>query len=163
MSENMAGKDHKPSKSLIRLYDRWATSGAAVLVTGNVMIDRSALGEPHNVVIEDERHLKELREWATVAKRGGSQIWMQINHPGRQAPGTFNKDVVGPSAVQLKGKYVFKTPRPLTSIEISALIERFGNTAAIAQEGRFRWGTDPWCSRLFGEPVPFPSYQSAGG
>jgi 2,4-dienoyl-CoA reductase-like NADH-dependent reductase (Old Yellow Enzyme family) len=137
MSENMAAKDHRPSAALIRLYERWSTGGAAVLFTGNVMIDRRAIGEPHNVVIEDERHLEDLKKWAGAGKQGGSQMWMQINHPGRQAPGTFNKEVVGPSAVQLKGKMIFKTPRPLTETEIEDLIKRYGNTAAIAQKAGF--------------------------
>lgn len=38
---------------LIQLYRRWSASGAGLLMTGNVMIDARALGEPGNVVVED--------------------------------------------------------------------------------------------------------------
>ena len=34
---------------LMQLYRRWAASGRGLIATGNVMIDRRALGEPGNV------------------------------------------------------------------------------------------------------------------
>ncbi|MEE9407277.1 MAG: hypothetical protein V3V28_04285 [Polaribacter sp.] len=61
-------------------------------------MDSKALNEPKNVVVEDEKHLVELKKWATVAQKHGSHLWMQINHPGRQSP-KFNKDVVSASDV----------------------------------------------------------------
>lgn len=137
MSENLASRGGKPSRELIRLYDVWSRSGAGLLITGNVMVDRRALGEPHNVVVEDERHLPVLTEWASTAKAGGSKTWVQINHPGRQAPGVINHEVVAPSAVGLKGKGIFRTPRALTEAEIEDLIERFGNTAALLKKAGF--------------------------
>ena len=137
MSENNADQGAGPSKSILQLYERWGQGGAGILVTGNVMIDRRALGEPHNVVVEDERHLTELAEWAERAQYNGSQLWMQINHPGRQAP-NINKEVVSPSDVQLPMmKKVFKKPRPLKEEEILDLIDRYGNTAAIAKKAGF--------------------------
>jgi 2,4-dienoyl-CoA reductase-like NADH-dependent reductase (Old Yellow Enzyme family) len=102
MSENMADKNHAPSEKLIKLYEVWAKSGAGLLVTGNVMISPNALGEPHNVVVEDEKHLPLLKRWADAAQSQGAKLWMQINHPGRQAPAAINKEVVAPSAVGLK-------------------------------------------------------------
>lgn len=137
MSENMAVAGGKPSKEIHNLYDRWSHSGAGLIITGNVMIDKRALGEKDNVYVEDESALDELKEWASVAQQNGAALWMQINHPGRQAPKTFNKDIVGPSAVGLKQKAMFKTPRPMTEEEILDAIERFGNTALIAKKAGF--------------------------
>jgi hypothetical protein len=54
MSEALATYDNHPTPELVELYRRWAASGIGMLITGNVMIDRRALGEPGNVVIEDE-------------------------------------------------------------------------------------------------------------
>ena len=110
MSENNADKGACPSKSIIQLYERWGQGGAGILITGNVMIDRRALGEPRNVVVEDERHLTELAEWAERAQYNGTQLWMQINHPGRQAP-NINKEVVSPSDLRYihkKTKFIDK-------------------------------------------------------
>lgn len=138
MSENMADKNNAPTEKLIKLYEVWAKSGAGLLISGNVMISPEALGEPHNVVVEDERHLPLLKRWAEAAQKNGASFWMQINHPGRQAPAVINKDIVGPSPVGLdKIAFVFKTPRPLSETEIWEIIEKFGNTALIAKNAGF--------------------------
>jgi len=60
MSEIMGDRKHGPTPELSRLYERWSEGGTGLLVTGNVMVDRRALGEPNNVVIEDDRHVEPL-------------------------------------------------------------------------------------------------------
>lgn len=138
MSENNAGPGGRPSEAILRLYETWGQGGAGILISGNVMMDGRALGEPHNVVVEDERYLPELTEWANRSQKNGSHLWMQINHPGRQAP-KINKEVVSPSDVPLKMmKGMFKAPRPLTEAEIWEIIEGFGRTALVAKKAGFR-------------------------
>lgn len=138
MSENNADAGGKPSDRIIKLYETWGKGGAGILISGNVMVDSKALGEEHNVVIEDEKYLPELTSWATECQKNGSHLWMQINHPGRQAP-KFNKEVVSPSNVLLPiMKGMFKEPRPLEEAEIWDLIERFGTTALLAKKAGFK-------------------------
>ncbi len=138
MSENNADAGGKPSHRIIKLYETWGKGGAGILISGNVMVDSKALGEEHNVVIEDEKYLPELTSWATECQKNGSHLWMQINHPGRQAP-KFNKEVVSPSNVLLPiMKGMFKEPRPLEEAEIWDLIERFGTTALLAKKAGFK-------------------------
>ncbi|HFK1450740.1 MULTISPECIES: NADH:flavin oxidoreductase/NADH oxidase family protein [Bacillus cereus group] len=139
MSETMATKNNNPTEELVKLYGRWAQGGAGLLMTGNVMIDREALGEPGNVVIEDERDLDILKRWAKSGTQNGTQLWMQINHPGKQSPKTLSKNPVAPSAIPLTGdiKDFFNKPRELTSGEIWQLIKRFGNAARIAKKAGF--------------------------
>ena len=84
MEENMADRDHAPSAELIALYRAWAEGGVGLMVTGNVMVDRRAMTGPAGVVLEDDRHLERFTEWARTARRGGGQVWLQLNHPGRQ-------------------------------------------------------------------------------
>jgi 2,4-dienoyl-CoA reductase-like NADH-dependent reductase (Old Yellow Enzyme family) len=74
----------------VQLYRRWAASGLGLILTGNVMIDRRALGEPGNVVIEDETDLPVLRQWAQAATGQGAAIWAQLNHPGKQSAKGLN-------------------------------------------------------------------------
>jgi len=136
MSENMADRGGQPSKGILKLYDRWSQSGAGLIISGNVMVDSRTLGEKYNVIIEDESSMDLLKEWARLAQQNGAALWMQINHPGRQAP-KFNKEIVAPSAVRLSHKAFFNTPRPLTENEIWEIIERFGNTALIAKKAGF--------------------------
>ena len=102
MSENIGTLSNAPTKTLINAYEVWAKGNPGLLITGNVMIDRKALGEPRNVVVEDYKHFDLLKAWAKTVKGTGVHLWPQLNHPGRQAFGTINKEIVAPSAIPLK-------------------------------------------------------------
>jgi len=102
MSETLATYANQPTPKLAELYRRWAASGIGLLITGNVMIDRRALGEPGNVVIEDEADLPALRQWASAATDQGAAIWVQLNHPGKQATKGLNAGTIAPSAVPFR-------------------------------------------------------------
>ena len=55
MSETLADLEtNAPTDGLIRVYERWARSGAGLLITGHVIVDPEGLGEPGNVVIVDD-------------------------------------------------------------------------------------------------------------
>ena len=139
MSEALGTTDNHVTVGLANLYRRWADGGIGLLITGNVMIDRRALGEPNNVALEDESDLELLKQWAAAGTRNGTQLWMQINHPGKQVPKGLNAESVAPSAIPF-GKEIaafFATPRELTESEILDIIARFGSTAAIAQKAGF--------------------------
>jgi len=132
LSEQLGDPRHAPSEHLIRLYQRWSKSGAGLLITGNVMVDRSAIGEPANVVVEGRRDLDRLRRWARSAKAGGATVIAQVNHPGRQVPVNVSRRPVAPSAVPMKGFMgAFATPRALTVDEIHDIQERFARTARV--------------------------------
>ena len=132
MSERLAAAERAPSEGLLRLYERWSRGGAGLLITGNVMVDPSAIGEDGNVVVEDERHLPGLRAWATAAHSGGARVLAQLNHPGRQTPRNLSRQPVAPSAVPMRGMFgAFAPPRALRVEEIEALIERFSRSAAV--------------------------------
>jgi len=129
-SEGLGGRSQAPTPALARLYRRWSESGAGLAITGNVLIDRRALGERGNVAVEDDRHAGLLAQWAAAATAGGGHAWVQLNHPGRQAPRTLNRDAVGPSPVAVTGAPgMFRTPRALTSSEIDEVIRRFATAA----------------------------------
>jgi 2,4-dienoyl-CoA reductase-like NADH-dependent reductase (Old Yellow Enzyme family) len=139
LSEGLANRDGSPGERIQSLYRRWAGSGVGLNITGNVMIDRRhGLGEPGNVVVEDRRHVDDLRAWAAIAKAGGSKAWVQINHPGRQTPRTLTPHPVAPSAVALPGSAkLFAKPRELSGAEIEDLIRRYATTARIVTEAGF--------------------------
>lgn len=139
MSEALATMDNRVTDELIALYRRWGEGGTGLLITGNVMIDRRALGEPGNVVIEDERDLDKLRAWAQAGQAQGAQIWVQLNHPGRQSPKGLNRETVSASAVPFNKamQAYFDTPRALEHEEIEDIIARFARAAAICREAGF--------------------------
>ena len=141
MSENLSNKYHEPTPVLIDVYKKWVQSGAGLLITGNIMIDSKAIGEPRNVVVENRKNFELLKEWAKSVKGTNTHLWAQINHPGRQAMEQINSDLKAPSAVPLKSGgrkgATKKTPIALNESEILAIIEAFGNTAIILKDAGF--------------------------
>lgn len=139
MTEQLSDQNNSPTEELFRLYERWGQGGTGVLLTGNVMIDRRALEGPRNVVLEDDRDLTKLEQWVERAQRNGSQLWMQISHPGRQTPRGVSELIVAPSEVPLQGnlRRLFSPPRELSGAEIEEIIDRFAVTAELAKRAGF--------------------------
>lgn len=141
-SEHLADRHGAPTNQLITAYRTLALSGTGLLISGNVMVDGTALEAPRNVVIEDGRHHEQLRRWAAVTKGTDAKFILQLSHPGRQTmrgnvlPGRRH-DVVSSSAVPLAvgGIALFRTPRALSDAEITAIIGRFALTAKVAADG----------------------------
>lgn len=137
MTEGLADPQGRATAELARLYGLWADGGSALLITGNVQIDRDHLERPGNVIIQgpqDEAALAGLTAMASAGTRAGGHIWMQISHAGRQTQITVNPHPKAPSAVAvgLPGKQ-FGLPEALTEPEILDLIERFGHAAEVAK------------------------------
>lgn len=139
MSEQLGDKHHNPTDGLIRVYKTWAEGGLGLSVTGNVMIDRNALGEPKNVVLDESSDIAKFAQWAKAGKTNDSKIWMQLNHPGKQIPSYLSKEPVAPSAISLGGglEKAFNTPRALTETEIQEIIGKFASSARMAQNAGF--------------------------
>ncbi len=129
LSEQLGDLSNAPTKKLDALYRQWSLGGFGLVFTGNVMVDRRALGEPRNVAVEDDRDFAALQSWAQASKVGGNATWAQLNHPGRQSPRYLSTKPVAPSPVDLKLFGQFASPRALTSEEIHEIIERFATTA----------------------------------
>ncbi|MFT6448060.1 MAG: 2,4-dienoyl-CoA reductase-like NADH-dependent reductase (Old Yellow Enzyme family) [Oleispira sp.] len=139
MSEQLGLRDHNPKPGLAKLYGRWADGGIGLSMTGNIMIDRGALGEPKNVVLDEQSDLTEFKKWATAGKKNGSHIWTQLNHPGKQIPNFIVDVPVAPSAIALtrgleKG---FNKPRALLEEEILVIIKKFATSAKLAKDAGF--------------------------
>ena len=139
MSENMGTKDYNSNNSLNTLYERWAKGGAGLLITGNIMIDHTALGEPRNVVFEKGHSDANLIEWAKAGSQNQTHLWAQINHPGKQSPKFLSEAPVSPSAIGLKPPLnkMFNQPRALTEKEIYDIIDRFAYAAKASKENGF--------------------------
>lgn len=139
MSEALANTAGEPNHLHLGLYEAWAKGGLGCAITGNVMVDFRAKNEPGVVVIETERDLAKLKQWAEVGKKHGMVQLIQLSHPGRQCPKGLNKETVAPSAVPFNPMLAttFATPRELTETEILDIIQRFANAAAICEKAGF--------------------------
>ena len=139
MSENMATSDHRVNQKFISLYRRWAQGGAGLLISGNIMIDHRALGEPRNIVFENGIDTTGLVEWTRAGTQNNTHFWAQLNHPGRQSPQFLSPSPVAPSAIPLLPPLnrFFNPPRALLEEEIQEIIARYASAAKIAQDVGF--------------------------
>lgn len=134
MTEGLADAHDHATEAHQRLYACWARGGAAILLTGNIMVDGRYLERAGNVVAQNAAGLPQLRAWAQAVRAHGSQLWAQISHPGRQCPRLVNLTPLAPSEVQLNAVANFGKPRAATEADIQDVIQRFANTAALVQE-----------------------------
>jgi 2,4-dienoyl-CoA reductase-like NADH-dependent reductase (Old Yellow Enzyme family) len=140
MEENMADGEQLPGEELRRLYAAWSKGGVGLILSGNVMIDPTALTGPGGVVLDASQPLEPFKAWAKAARSGGGHAWLQLSHPGRQMMKAMGQGAVAPSAigVQIEGaSHLFPTPRALTPAEIAIIIERFATAAAMAEQAGF--------------------------
>ena len=139
MSEALANDAGQPSQLHFNLYETWAKGGLGCAITGNVMVDVRAKNEPGVVVIESERDLAKLQQWATLGKKYGMVQLVQLSHPGRQCPKGLNRETVAPSAVSFSPALAttFGTPRELREDEILDIIQRFAISAQICEKAGF--------------------------
>ena len=141
MTEGLADPQNRATGRHEVLYRRWSEGGAGALITGNVQIDRRNLERPGNIVIEGaqpEKALERLESLAIAAKSGGSRVFMQLSHAGRQTLKQVNTRPVAPSPVALKvpgGQ--FGVPRAMTDSEVQETIGRFAHAARIARDCGF--------------------------
>lgn len=138
-SEQLGDRNRNPRKELARLYQSWSEGGAGLLISGNIMVDRTALGEPFNVVLDEESDLSAFKVWTKAATSKGNHFWAQINHPGKQSPKVLSKQPVAPSSIPLEGSLAkaFNKPKALSEDEIQVLVKRFATTAKLAKEVGF--------------------------
>ncbi|MGW7315110.1 NADH:flavin oxidoreductase/NADH oxidase family protein [Streptomyces sp. NPDC054865] len=141
MEESLARQPGQlPGPEIEELYRSWARGGSGLIITGNVMVDRRALTSPGTIVLDAGTELAPFRRWATAAGSGGGQVWMQINHPGRQIRSDLPGVAWGPSDIGVSlGKHTsaFARPTAMTEADIQATIHRFATTARLAEESGF--------------------------
>jgi 2,4-dienoyl-CoA reductase-like NADH-dependent reductase (Old Yellow Enzyme family) len=139
MSEALADYAGRPNHLHLGLYEAWAKGGLGCAITGNVMVDFRAKNEPGVVVVESERDLAGLTQWANLGKQYGMVQLVQLSHPGRQCPKGLNQETVAPSAVPFSPMLAttFATPRELREDEILEIIQRFARAAQICEKAGF--------------------------
>jgi 2,4-dienoyl-CoA reductase-like NADH-dependent reductase (Old Yellow Enzyme family) len=140
MEENLSDQGQLPGRRLFRLYKAWSKGGSGLLLTGNVMISPDALTGPGGVVLDNDKRLDAFKQWAAAGTIDGNQLWMQINHPGRQVYKAMGEQALSPSdiALNIPGfSNMFAKPKAMTETEILDVIRRFANTAALAEQAGF--------------------------
>ncbi len=138
MEEQLAGRGGHPDDRLVTLYRTWDRGGVGMMLTGHVMVDRSAVAQPADIVLDAGSDLAPFRAWAAAAET--SSFWMQLNHPGRVVRRDTGSRALAPSAVPVNVgslSRLFPTPAPMTASDIRDAVERFAVTAALAERAGF--------------------------
>ncbi len=141
MTEGLADPCGIPGEDLNNLYGLWSDGGAALLLSGNIMVDSDHLERPGNIVIDSElnRELTDgLLALAKHATRNDNHFWAQLSHSGRQTPKNVNPSPKAPSAVKvnLPGGQ-FGMPMAMSDDEISDIITKFANAARTVKDAGF--------------------------
>ncbi|HTP78318.1 MAG TPA: NADH:flavin oxidoreductase/NADH oxidase family protein [Rhizomicrobium sp.] len=141
MSEGLADADNFATARLETLYMRWASSGAGLLLSGNIQVDRWHLERPGNVVLEDESGVPALKRMVAAGRSQGAHYWAQISHTGRQVDSAINNEPLAPSSVEIdvvRGiGFSFAKPRAMTEREIERAISQFATTARLTKAAGF--------------------------
>lgn len=140
MEENMAATGQLPGDDLLKLYRTWSAGGAGLLITGNVMVHDAALTGPSGIVLDRLSPVQPFRDWAKAAHSGGSVVWMQINHPGRQVQADMPGVAWGPSSNRVdtgRTSAMFARAQEMTEPQIEETVRRFVDTAVLAQNAGF--------------------------
>ncbi len=139
MSEELAEREQRnPTEQYIELYRRWSTSGAGLLLSGNMMVDRRYTAEPRNVVLDELSDASTFKRLAAVGQQNDTHFWVQLNHPGRQVAKAFAWQPLAPSEVPMKNglRLVYNKPKAMSEAQIYEVIAKFATSARLAKE----WG-----------------------
>ena len=138
LTEGLADGLNRATPRHVRLYRLWSQGGAGTEISGNVLVDRRYLERPGNVAIDGNGGRDSLRAFAQAGGVEGNQVWMQINHAGRQSPRFLTPEPVAPSAVPLTlSEKAYAPPRALGEAEIEDVIGRFVTVAREAKAAGF--------------------------
>ncbi|KAI7831597.1 hypothetical protein BC939DRAFT_473149 [Gamsiella multidivaricata] len=144
LSESLARSDGQIDKQhmdrLVNVYSAWAKGGSGLILTGNVMVDRTMREMEHNVAVEDERDLGRLKAWAEAVQSEGAALYAQVSHPGRQTHAHLTKEPVAPSAVPMANFHplmTFNPPRALTTAEVQGLVQSYVKTSVVLHKAGF--------------------------
>lgn len=141
MSEGLADPQNRSTPRLETLYRQWAASGAGLLLSGNIQVDRLHLERPGNVVLDDEAALPGVVALAAAGRAPGVHFWAQLSHCGRQVSSHINSAPLAPSAVELdiirSAGFSFGPPRAMTEDEIEHAIEQFVVAGRLSRRAGF--------------------------
>ena len=141
MSEGLADSGNHSTPRLETLYRLWAGSGAGLLLSGNIQVDRWHLERPNNVVIDDDNGRAQLARLAEAGTSQGAHFWAQLSHTGRQVSSYINPAPLSCSNVEIdvirNAGFSFAKPKPMTEAEIGHAIDQFAFAAKEVRDAGF--------------------------
>jgi 2,4-dienoyl-CoA reductase-like NADH-dependent reductase (Old Yellow Enzyme family) len=142
-SEGLADTGNHSTPRLETLYHRWAGSGAGLLLSGNIQVDRWHLERPNNVVMDDDSGRAQLARLAEAGTSQGAHFWAQLSHTGRQVSSYINPAPLSSSDVEIDVirnagfSFAKPKPKPMTEADIGHAIDQFAFAAKEVKDAGF--------------------------
>lgn len=137
MTERLADGQQHATEPLEHLYNHWSATGAGLLITGNILVDKRYKEASANIVLEDESGLRPLSKMVAAGTQNDTQLWAQISHAGRQSSIFSTFKPLAPSAIQLKKLMLFAKPKAMSLEEINDVEQRYITTAVLCKKAGF--------------------------
>ncbi len=102
MSDSLGDGEGNPTTAQVRLYERWAEGGAALLLIGEVQVDPRYPEKPGNLALVPDADMQALQALAKRGSSNGAHIWPQLGHAGALSHVPISQPK-GPSALDLEG------------------------------------------------------------
>lgn len=127
----------KVTDELSNFYRTLTRGGVGLIITGHVAVHPEGYMTPKMTQIADDSFIPGLRRIARVVhdQNNDCKIVLQLNHPGRQALPTTDREPIAPSAVY--DTLYKRTPREMRVKEIEEMIDCFAEGIRRAWEAEF--------------------------
>jgi 2,4-dienoyl-CoA reductase-like NADH-dependent reductase (Old Yellow Enzyme family) len=123
---------------VVEIYDRLATGGIGLIVSGFQYVKTNGIAMPHQIGNYCDSQVDGLARITETVHLHGTKILAQLVHCGAKAdPGLFPDEgkLWGPSAIP--DPFTGRTPGEMTTGEITDLIESYASAAKRAQKAGF--------------------------
>lgn len=132
MSDSLGDGAGNPTRTQMRLYERWAEGGAALSLVGEVQGSPHFAEKPGNLVLTPDADMQAMQALAMRGSVNGAHIWPQLGHAGALAHAPISTPK-GPSPLDIAGLRC----EGMTAEDIAELPNAFARTAALAQQAGF--------------------------
>lgn len=136
-AETSASADGFVTDEVVEFYRLIAMGGTPLIITGNIYVSRLGKSAPRQLGADEDDKIAGLVRITQVVHAHGGRIFAQLNHCGRQVVPDFvgATDVVSASAV--KDLLTGTRPRAMSTQEIAAIVEQFGEAARRCRDAGF--------------------------
>jgi 2,4-dienoyl-CoA reductase-like NADH-dependent reductase (Old Yellow Enzyme family) len=134
-AEGMATVDGECTPRLVNLMVELAEGGVRLIITGHTYVTKRGQATPWQLGIYDDHLIPGLRAMVDAVHKKNGKIVAQLAHSGMLAnPKLTNDAPLGPSAIEGLNEAI---AQEMTSEDINATVEAFGNAAERACEAGF--------------------------
>jgi NADPH2 dehydrogenase len=115
-------------------YGTRAIGGTGLIIVEATGVERRGRITDRDLGIWDDSHIVGLSNIATLCKKYGSRVGIQLGHAGRKCE-VDSEDIIAPSPIAYNEKY--KVPRKMSKEDIDKVVKAFKEGAKRADEAGF--------------------------